>query len=38
MKCIYCGCDNAPTAVVCKKCKAAIVKPKKDKKEKKNGT
>lgn len=35
MKCIYCGCENEIFATKCKKCKAAIIKPKKTKKEKK---
>lgn len=34
MKCKYCGCENPENETKCKKCKAALIKPKKKKKEK----
>ena len=35
MKCIYCGQELPDDAKKCKRCKAAVIKPKSDKKKEK---
>lgn len=35
MKCIYCGQELPANAEKCSKCKAAVIKPKKNKKKEK---